>query len=330
MCGKAMSRLATPWILVRSEANTQNERPRNGEGRRFHVALILAATLAALLLVTDSTFAQTLLINTGIRSQQQSTPTSTRAASSGPMINFDIVGIKLGMPAKDAMVALKADNPRLALTPASFKYEGFANPLIPVVDGSDVAPTANAAVRQASETVQILFTTPPGPEVVWAMGRRYSFPTAERPSMQAILEALRKKYGPETVPPGPPNTSQSLVWIYDPQGRAAGSRGPQLNTICASTLLTYTGDAAMAINADIHAPRAWPPECTSIIVIKADVLGAQIAPNQFAASSMEVHMYDGGRYRAALEATRGVILNAVRAREQKQADEVNKRSAPKL
>jgi len=39
---------------------------------------------------------------------------------------------------------------------------------------------------------------------------------------------------------------------------------------------------------------------------------------------------DGGRYRAALDATRGVILNAVRAREQKQADEVNKRSAPKL
>lgn len=316
---KAMSRLATFSIRARSESHPPTQRPRDAKRQPLTATLILAATLAPLLLVPGSTFAQ-----------QQPTPASARTAPSGPLLNFDVVGIKLGMTARDAMVALKADNPHLSLTPSSFKYEGFANPLIPVVDGSDVAPTVNAGVQRASETVQILFTTPPGAEVVWGMGRHYSFPTAERPSMQTILDALRKKYGQETVTPGPPNTSQSLVWIYDAQGRPAGPSGQQLNRICGSTLAVYSSDAKTAINADIHAPRAWPPECTSIIAISAAIQGVQIAPNQFAAASVDVQMFDGGRYRAALDATRGVILNAVRAREQKQADEVNKRSAPKL
>jgi hypothetical protein len=92
----------------------------------------------------------------------------------------------------------------------------------------------------------------------------------------------------------------------------------------------YTGDAKTAINADINMPRAWPPECTSIIIVSANVQGVPIAANQLAASELDVTLYDGGRYRTALAATRAAILNTVKAREQKQVDDANKHPAPKL
>jgi hypothetical protein len=262
---------------------------------------------------------------------QQAAPVPSSPPSAGPAVNLDVVGIKLGMAAKDALLALKADNPRLNLTPASFKFEGFANPLVLSVEGNDRAATNVEAVHKASERVAILFTTPPSQEVVWSVSRSYTFPTEERPSLQVTLDALRKKYGPETVPPGPANSSQQLVWVYGAQGNPMGPRAAQLNTMCASTLGTYLGgDGSTAVNVDIHSPRAWPPQCTSIVVVNAYVSGIQIAANEFAVSDLNVNMIDGGRYRKALDATRAVILNLDRARQQKEADEVNKRGAPKL
>lgn len=255
--------------------------------------------------------------------------TGFAAAQGDSPLKLDIVGIMPGMPARQAVQAMKADNPRLALTSATYKYEGFNDPLVATVAGNDAPATINESVHRASEHVQILLTMPPNHEEVWGVTRSFSFPMAERPSMQTVVDALRKKYGPETVSPRPLNY-QSFVWIYDAQGRPLGPRGVQLNRVCAGTLAIYAGDAKTAINADIASPRAWPPECTSIIVVNANIQGVPIADNQLAASAMDVTLFDGGRYRTALAATRAAILNAVHAREQKQVDDANKHPAPKL
>lgn len=248
-------------------------------------------------------------------------------------VNLDIVGIKLGMSTADALRTLKADNPRLKLTPSAFKYQDLPNPLTFTVDGTDIAPTANAAVEQASERIQILLTTAPSQEVVWGVLRNYTFPMAQRPSMQTTVDALRKKYEPESVPAGPPNTSQRMVWVYDAQGNPMGPSGARLSRICESTLNIYTwDDTKMAVNSDVSgpSPRAWPPECTSLIIVSASVSGVQISANTFALATMEVRMQDGGRYRKALDATRQVLLNAAKAREDAGTNQVNQRPVPKL
>jgi len=54
------------------------------------------------------------------------------------------------------------------------------------------------------------------------------------------------------------------------------------------------------------------------------------ASSQFVVNNMTVVLADAGRYRTAIDATRGVILNAAKSRQKKQTDEVNKRRAPKL
>ena len=58
---------------------------------------------------------------------QQAAPAPESAAG----ISLDVVGIKPGMTFKDAMLALKADNPRLTLTPSTRQYEGFTEALMP-------------------------------------------------------------------------------------------------------------------------------------------------------------------------------------------------------
>jgi hypothetical protein len=268
--------------------------------------------------------------------QSQQTQIASAAAPAAPAqsqgpISIDIVGIKPGMAANDAMQALKADNPRLKMTNTSIKAEGFANPLLPLVEGDDIAPNNVAQVNQASETIQVLLTTPPGQSVVWSVWRNYMFATSQRPSMQATIDALVKKYGTPTAPVDPATTAQTIVWVYDAQGKPMGANGRQLDTICESTLIVYNGgNAGQALNSDLAAPRMWPPQCTSIIIVRASVSGAQVSSNTIACNAMEVDFWDGSRYQSALGATRSVIAAAVKARQNGNANQVNSVPPPKL
>jgi len=229
------------------------------------------------------------------------------------------------------MRALKTDNPRLKLTNAMIKAEGFANPLMPLVQGDDIAPNNVAQVNQGTETIQVLLTMPPGQATVWGVWRSYMFATSQRPSMQATLDALQKKYGAPSGPVDPSTTAQTIFWVYDAQGKPMGPSGKQLDTICESTLLVYNGgNANQALNSDLAAPRLWPPQCTSIVIISASDAGARVSSDTIACNAMEVHLWDGGRYKKALDATRGVILAAIKARQNGNANQVNSAPAPKL
>src|SRR6266566_4076272 len=68
--------------------------------------------------------------------------------------SLDVVGIKLGMTVREAMLALKADNPRLTLMPATRQFEGFAEALMPSVTGLESAtPGPNSSIARAGENI---------------------------------------------------------------------------------------------------------------------------------------------------------------------------------
>jgi hypothetical protein len=259
---------------------------------------------------------------------------AARAQSAGG-INLDVVGIRLGMTVKDAMLALKADNPRMTLSPATLELEGFTGPLLFSVAGTE-APTPGGPYNlplRAGENVEILFTVPPNREVVWAVRRTYFFAGAERPSLQNTLDALHRKYGPETVPadPDPRNSTKGIIWVYDGQGKPMGPAGQQIYKTC-GTFGNHFGSGGLAARNDIETggqPR--PAECKSYIVLSASVQsGIDPASSQYVVNNMGAVLADGGRYRTAIDATRSVVVNAAKAREKKQTDEVNKRGVPKL
>jgi hypothetical protein len=259
---------------------------------------------------------------------------AARAQSAGG-ISLDVVGIRLGMTVKDAMLALKADNPRMTLSPFTREYEGLTGPLLFSVFGEE-APTPGGPYNlplRAGENVEILFTVPPNQEVVWAVRRVYFFPGAQRPSLQNTLEALHRKYGPETLPadPDPRSYTKGIVWVYDGQGKPMGPAGQQIYKTC-GTFGDHFGNGGLRDRGDIEGGgRPGPPECKSYIVLTASVqAGLDPASSQFVVNNVGAVLADGGRYRTAIEATSNVVLNAVKAREKKRTDEVNKRAAPKL
>jgi hypothetical protein len=261
---------------------------------------------------------------------QQAAPASGSAAG----ISLDVVGIKPGMTVREAMLALKADNPRLTIAPSTRQYEGFAEPLMPSVTGSEPAtPGPNSVIQRAGENVEILFTMLPNQEVVWGVKRTYFFATAERPSLQNTLDALHKKYGPESMPPDPDprNNTKAITWVYDGQGRPLGPRGAQLYRTCGS-FSNHFGNGDLAAVNDIQTGGQPPAaDCKSLIYVDASVQASiDPASSQFVVNTLTVILADGGRYRTAIDAMRTVILNAAKSREKKETDDVNKRGAPKL
>jgi len=245
----------------------------------------------------------------------------------------DVVGIRSGMTVKDAMLALKADNPRLKLSPSTRQFEGFTGELLLSVFGEEAAtPGPNSMPLRAGEKVEILFTIPPNQELVWGVMRVYNFAGAERPSLQNTLEALHRKYGPETMPadPDPRNSTKSIIWVYT-QGKPMGPAGQQIYKTC-GTFGNHFGNGGLAAVNDIATGgQPWPAECKSYTVLAASVqAGIDPASSQYVVNNMSAVLADGGRYRTAINATRAVVLNAVKAREKKQTDEVNKRGVPKL
>ena len=261
---------------------------------------------------------------------QPAAPTPEAAAG----IALDVVGIKPGMTVRDAMIALKADNPHLTLVPSLHQFEGFPEPLMASVTGSEQqTPDPKSGLPRASENVMILFTVIPKQEAVWGVQRNYTFAASERPLLQRTLDALHRKYGQESVPadPDPRSITKTIAWIYDGSGRPLGPRGAPLYPPCARYSNQF-GSGDLAVVNDIQA-KVQPPaaECGSHFIVTASVLaGLDPASSQYVVNTLIVTLADGGRYQTAIQATRAVILNAEKVREQKNAEEVNKRAAPKL
>jgi hypothetical protein len=247
---------------------------------------------------------------------------------------LDIVGIKFGMPVADAMRALKADNPRMTLAPTTVSLEGFASPLMLSVIGNEPPlPAADGTIGHAGEAVELLFTLPPSPEVVWAVQRTYHFATKERSSMEATIEALLKKYGPATLPPStdPRDRTKIIAWMYDSAGRPMGPGARALYIACGGLFAAHFGGDTASRN-EIQTGQQAPKECQSVSMATAALQGGSVIPgsSQLAVDNLIVQIIDGGRHRTATEATRAVALAASKARDNKATTDLQKNGAPKL
>jgi hypothetical protein len=110
---------------------------------------------------------------------------------------LDVVGIKLGMEAKDVLPILKAANP-------NYQVHTF---LVCADTSTFCDPTKRppfglrATDNKTSESLGLMLTPPPTPGFVAGVTRRIEFPVGSQPTVTAILDSLRKKYGPETANP---------------------------------------------------------------------------------------------------------------------------------
>lgn len=164
--------------------------------------------------------------------------TAKIAAKAG---SLEVVGIKLGLPAKDAQDALKAYNAGYKPTPITlYEYEA-----LPGVVMTPVLRATNPAGPDATsgDDFTLFITYPPSEAFLWGIVRNMGFGTnATRPPLDGTLAGVRQKYGAESMQ----QVNSRLVWIYDAQGQQVmGQKATEVYSLCSQTWAVSTGgDAA--------------------------------------------------------------------------------------
>ena len=147
------------------------------------------------------------------------TPEAT-AAIAKKVGKYDVLGIKLGMPAKEAAAILKSRG--FQFKPETLKYDVLPDPLIYGVYAINEVLARKSGVQPGAEKMYVALTMPPNPQVVTKVNRFILFTKETAPSQQALIADLEKKYGPISfsTPPSYLDTAagQDLYWVDDAQG----------------------------------------------------------------------------------------------------------------
>ncbi|HKY71497.1 MAG TPA: hypothetical protein VJL88_06215 [Nitrospira sp.] len=136
----------------------------------------------------------------------------------------DILGIQLGMPAREAHAKLQAQLPKNVIQVMSTNLPTIEKPVITSFESSPKQPLA---MGDEGDQVMVAVTLPPNKQAVWRVDRNHSFPGKGIPK-STLLASLREKYGKETLtnvqqgkPASNDNQIATLLWIYDEAGRPA-------------------------------------------------------------------------------------------------------------
>jgi len=151
---------------------------------------------------------------------------------------LEVLGIKLGMPAKEAVEAMKAHNAAFKVTPITLRqYEALPGVVMtPVL----YAPNPGGPNATSGDDFNLLLTFAPNEAFVWGIVRNMGFSTNERPPVDKTLAGLRQKYGPESAKQGGANR---LIWIYDAEGKQVmGPQAMDIYTQCSQVWIVGAGN----------------------------------------------------------------------------------------
>jgi hypothetical protein len=292
--------------------------------QRLVIASAMCAGIAAIVL-----HAQNLPPNFG-------TPQGTNAlATSAGFI--DILGIKLGMPAEQALATLKGNYPASKITLERTRdYESAwynlerDNPSHQWVFRIDVDSNG------IGDKISIGLSLPPNKQVVHAISRETFL--KEPVAVENIVAGLRKKYGQETYGVdyrmGESLTifdgaAKNLLWIYDAQGSrvkpAAVTKNAQM------CLVSGTGDMGAA-QLTVTNGRPYQPDtlsnnpCMSLVVLNVSI--QTVSPTQGItgqARSFQVTAYDWPLITSGANALYTFLDQGARDLAAKQAADAKKR-----
>ena len=136
----------------------------------------------------------------------------------------DILGVQLGMPARDAHAKLQAQIPKNKIQVMSDTLPTIDKP---VIKSFSSAPAGQIMMGSEGDQVTVDVTLPPNKQAVWRVVRQHYFANKGIPKT-TLLASLREKYGKETLtnvnqnkPPTDDSQIQNLLWLFDEQGRPA-------------------------------------------------------------------------------------------------------------
>jgi hypothetical protein len=132
----------------------------------------------------------------------------------------DVLGVRVGMPAQDALTALKKTFP-------SNIYQGIPVSYWPSAEKPYYGYNVLSRDPGNFKDMSLSFTAPPGPQVVWGTVR---LTQRLHINKQTMIAALREKYGKETVAYNAGGGTDvvtndaaigRMLWLYDEKGARA-------------------------------------------------------------------------------------------------------------
>ncbi|MEO5957139.1 MAG: hypothetical protein ABIR36_15820 [Nitrospiraceae bacterium] len=255
--------------------------------------------------------------------------TAKLAAAAG---KYDIAGMKLGTPLKEAMQALKAHNPKLQMKKDTIKYDVLGGELL-----------YGLTFTSPEERFIFGLTMPPNPIVVSKLARTMIFTKETAPTQQALVEDLIKKYGTPSYDNGANQLNDANLRIINWLDDANGSRMKDENgTMCISSqsftgLPERTAEAAQMqpMGVSMALESRWAvgqgDVCETRRMVQARLKrccqNALAAPDLVGA--LAVLMGDGPLDVQATGATHELLVNAVKAKDAKEKEGAQK-NRPKL
>ena len=227
----------------------------------------------------------------------------------------DVVGIRPGMSAQEAYSALKAHSNGAKVGIAQTMLAGISQPVV-------VLMTEEVLGASPKETITVGLTVPPEKQVVWIIRRTLNFEPGKEPTRAAVMDGLRRKYGPEIH-------AGLDFWDFDEQGGRPNVKDMTFHNCAGQFSLGEPQDYVnpQPITPLLSAFMAPNNPCNNIISVRSEISGASNGSNELV-GGVTVILEDAPiaqRSRLAYDA----LVNAAGAAAQKQTmDKANQQKAP--
>lgn len=257
--------------------------------------------------------------------------TSHAAAAGLP----DVLGIQLGMPAREAHAKLQAQIPK---NPIQVTTTNLPTIEKPVIASFQSLPKQALAMGDEGDHVTVDVTLPPNKQAVWRVSRQHSFPDKGIPK-KTLLASLREKYGKESraiASNGKEATTDEsqivgLLWLMDEQGRPV-TRPPLVGMTdpLSSCQASAEGNGAMLVESPTpttfaSADYKW---CLSNYTAVNAVLMAQYLPELY--SNMMISVVSLPYARRAGEATMKWKQDIAEGKHKQELENAKQQEKPKL
>jgi len=251
-------------------------------------------------------------------SAQSGTVTAAVATAVSPAVP-DVVGIRPGMPAQAAYNALKARNPSVKIGIGQMNVPGLGEK--PIV----VSMAAQVTDARAPEIITLWLTIPPGPQVVFAVGRQLEYDPSKALLRTNVLESLRQKYGPETA-----ESTVGPYWGFDEQGKhpdTAQLRQMNCMSIAHGNLMVAapSGSTFPGATTLIYSPQA-PNFCDSFIKVNATLEPFGAGPGEV--GRITVMIWDMALERRTQVAYQAFLANGAAAQQRAELEKAKQRKGP--
>jgi hypothetical protein len=247
----------------------------------------------------------------------------------------DILGIQLGMPAREAHAKLQAQIPK---NPIQVTTTNLPTIEKPVIASFQSLPKQALAMGDEGDHVTVDVTLPPNKQAVWRVSRQHSFPDKGIPK-KTLLASLREKYGKESraiASNGKEATTDEsqivgLLWLMDEQGRPV-TRPPLVGMTdpLSSCQASAEGNGAMLVESPTpttfaSADYKW---CLSNYTAVNAVLMAQYLPELY--SNMMISVVSLPYARRAGEATMKWKQDIAEGKHKQELEKAKQQEKPKL